>query len=68
MVGTFTNIQVRFVFSAKHRAGLITPERRPRLDEYLGGIFRQTGAVLYEIGGTVLKKREIEHDETHIWD
>ena len=58
MVGTFSNIQLRFVFSAKQRATLVTPELRPRLDEYLGGIFRQAGAILHEIRGTVEEARD----------
>ena len=35
---TFSNLLVHLVFSTKERARLITPEVRPRLYAYMGGI------------------------------
>jgi len=51
MADTYTNILFHIIFSTKHRRPLITPEIKPRLYEYMGGIIRNHGGVLYEIGG-----------------
>ena len=51
MAGTFTNITLHVVFSTKSRKPFITDEIRPRLYDYMGGIVRSEGGVLYEIGG-----------------
>ena len=51
MSGTFHNLKFHLVFSTKHREPWLTPDIRPRVHEYLGGIIRgERGAVL-EIGG-----------------
>ena len=52
MAGTFSNILFHIVFSIKERRPFITTELQPRLYEYLGGIVRNEGGTLYEIGGT----------------
>lgn len=51
MAGTFTQIALHFVFSTKHRAPLITPDRRDELYKYIGGIVRNEKGVMVEIGG-----------------
>jgi putative transposase len=51
MSDTFTNLLVHIVFSTKHRAPLIQEPLQERLYEYLGGILRQKGGILLEIGG-----------------
>jgi putative transposase len=51
MSDTFTNLLVHIVFSTKHRTPLIQEPLRERLYEYLGGILRQKGGILLEIGG-----------------
>jgi putative transposase len=50
--GTFANIQLHLVFSTKHREPLIVPDMRQRLYSYMGGVIRNEGCSLYEIGGT----------------
>src|SRR4051812_31431834 len=50
MAGTFTNLLFHIVFSTRDRAPLITPELRPKLFNYIGGILREHGGVLMEIG------------------
>jgi len=52
MAGTFTSIQFHLVFSTHNWEPYITPDLKPRLYEYIGGIIRSKGGVLYEIGGT----------------
>jgi putative transposase len=47
---TFTNLLVHIVFSTKNREPLITPVLRPELEKYLGGILRNEGGSLLEIG------------------
>lgn len=51
MPHTFTSIHCHFVFSTKHRQPLITPDIRPRLFDYLGGILRSERGVMLAIGG-----------------
>ena len=51
MPGTFTNLNYHLVFSTKRRQYLINSELRLRLYDYLGGIIRAEGGVLYQIGG-----------------
>jgi REP element-mobilizing transposase RayT len=52
MSHTYSKLLTHFVFSTKGRAALITPELQPKLYAYTGGIVRDTGAALLEIGGT----------------
>ena len=52
MAGTFTNLLFHMVFSTRDRAPLITPQLRPELFNYIGGILREQGGVLLEIGAT----------------
>ena len=52
MAGTFTHIQFHLVFSTKNREPYITAALKSRLYDYMGGIIRSEGGVLYEIGGT----------------
>ena len=51
MAGTFTCLNYHIVFSTKDRKPLIDKAIQPRLYEYLGGIVRDEGGVLYQIGG-----------------
>ena len=51
MPGTFTNLNYHIVFSTKHRIPQIKPEWRQRMYDYIGGIIRNEGGVLYDIGG-----------------
>jgi len=50
MAGTFTNLLFHIVFSTKDRAALITAEIQQELFNYIGGILREQGGVLLEIG------------------
>ena len=50
MPGTYTQILFHAVFSTKHRRALITPEIRPRLYAYIGGIVRAEKGTLHTIG------------------
>jgi putative transposase len=52
MPQSFTCLHYHFVFSTKHRAPLITPDMRPRLWEYLGGIVRGQKGIPLQSGGT----------------
>jgi REP element-mobilizing transposase RayT len=52
MPQSYTCLHYHLVFSTKGRAPLITPDLRPRLWEYLGGIVRGEGGVPIQIGGT----------------
>ncbi len=52
MADTYHSLLYHLVFSTKNRVGYITPEIRPRLHDYLGGIVRAKKGVVYEIGGT----------------
>lgn len=51
MAQSYTNLIYHIVFSTKNRESLITPETQPRLYEYIGGIIRNKGGILLEIGG-----------------
>ena len=51
MAGTFTCLNYHIVFSTKDRQPLIDAAIQNRLHEYLGGIVRGAGGVLYQIGG-----------------
>jgi putative transposase len=51
MAQSYTNLIYHIVFSTKNREPLITPETQPRLYEYIGGIIRNKGGILLEIGG-----------------
>lgn len=51
MAQSYTNLIYHIVFSTKNREPLITNETQPRLYEYLGGIIRNKGGILLEIGG-----------------
>jgi len=48
MAHTFTHLLTHIVFSTKDREQLFAPEIRDRLYPYLGGIFRELGAVMIE--------------------
>ena len=50
MADTYTNLLVHIVFSTKNREPLITPTLRPEMEKYLGGILRNEGSALLEIG------------------
>ena len=49
--GTYTNLNYHFVFSTKNREPIIDNVWRETLYEYIGGIVRSEGGVLYRIGG-----------------
>ncbi len=51
MSDTYTNLLYHIVFSTKHRAPIITEGIRERLYKYIGGIVRNEGGALLEIGG-----------------
>src|SRR4051794_36473563 len=51
MPQSFVNLQYHLIFSTKDRTPWLTPELRPRLYAYLGGIFRSEGGVLTVEGG-----------------
>lgn len=51
MPGTFSNVLLHIVFSTKKRAPLITSAVQPRLYKFVGGIVRNEGGMLLEIGG-----------------
>ena len=51
MANTFTNLLFHIVFSTKHRAPFIREPLRERLYGYMGGILREEGGILLEIGG-----------------
>lgn len=51
MAQSFSQILFHIVFSTKARQSSITPDVRPRLYDYMGGIIRQQRGVLYAIGG-----------------
>ena len=51
MAGTFSNLLYHIIFSTKNRAPLITDQIRKPLYEYIGGIIREEGGTLLEIGG-----------------
>ena len=52
MPQSYTCLHYHLVFSTKHRAPAITPEIRPRLWEYFGGIVRGQKGIPVQIGGT----------------
>ena len=51
MASTLTNLLYHVVFSTKGRSPLITDEVREPLYRYVGGIVRNQGGALLEIGG-----------------
>ena len=51
MASTLTNLLYHVVFSTKGRLPLITGEIRDPLYRYIGGIIRNQGGTLIEIGG-----------------
>ncbi|PHR97630.1 MAG: transposase [Blastopirellula sp.] len=51
MPNTYTNLLYHIVFSTKHRASLITDSLQDELYKYIGGIIREHGGTLLEIGG-----------------
>lgn len=51
MPHTYSNVLVHIVFSTKNRFPFISPEIRPRLYAYIGGVIRKTGGSLIEVGG-----------------
>jgi putative transposase len=51
MPKSYTNLLYHIVFSTRDRRPLITPDRRPRLYEYIGGTIRNLGGILLAIGG-----------------
>jgi putative transposase len=51
MAHTHTNLLFHLVFSTKGRAPLLTPELKPRLFAYMGGIIRELGGTALSING-----------------
>ena len=49
---SLSSLHVHFVFSTKHRKPCITPDLRPRLHAYLGGIARELKAKAVIVNGT----------------
>ncbi len=48
---SYTALDYHIVYSTKDRLELITPEVRPRLYDYIGGIIAQEGGQMREVGG-----------------
>ncbi len=61
MSATYSNILFPVVFSTKDRKPCITPQVRPRLYEYLGGVIR-------DLFIAFRKAHNIQYDERYIWD
>jgi REP element-mobilizing transposase RayT len=53
MADTFTNLLTHVIFSTKDRLPLITPEIKPRLHAYLGGIVRSLDGIALAIDGPI---------------
>ena len=51
MPRSYTNLIYHIVFSTKERRPLITPDRKERLYEYIGGIVRGLGGISLAING-----------------
>ncbi|HKH49585.1 MAG TPA: IS200/IS605 family transposase [Thermoanaerobaculia bacterium] len=51
MANTFTNLLIHIVFSTKNRIPFLHDSARERTYEYMGGIIREKGGILLEIGG-----------------
>jgi REP element-mobilizing transposase RayT len=51
MPGTFSQLLLHAVFSTKHREPWITSDIQTRLYSFMGGIVRDEGGLLYDIGG-----------------
>jgi len=58
MAHSFASLYYHIVFSTKDRRPFITPELRPRLAAYMGGILRQHRGALLDLNGTA--------DHTHL--
>jgi len=52
MANSYISCHVHYIFSTKQRRRLITPEIRPRLWVYLGGIARENKMKAVAVGGT----------------
>lgn len=52
MGDAYTSCHIHYIFSTKERRPLLTPDLRPRLWAYLGGIARENGMGTVAIGGT----------------
>jgi putative transposase len=52
MANTYTNLLYHIVFSTQDRRPCLTPEVRPDLYAYIGGILRNHGGILLAAGGT----------------
>ncbi len=52
MAGTYTNLLYHLTFSTEGRRPLISPQLKPDLHAYMGGIVRGEGGSLLEINGT----------------
>jgi putative transposase len=51
MSRAYTNLLTHLVFGTKYRQPLITPDIKPELHAYLGGLVRELGGKAYAIGG-----------------
>ena len=51
MASTLTNLLYHIIFTTKDREPLLMGPMRQELESYIGGIVRNTGGVLLEIGG-----------------
>jgi REP element-mobilizing transposase RayT len=51
MAKSYTNLLYHLVFGTRERQPLITPERKQRLYEYVGGTIRGLGGISLAIGG-----------------
>ncbi len=52
MPQSYVSLNYHLVFSTKDRLRLLTPELRPRIYDYLGGILHNQGGALLLAGGT----------------
>lgn len=51
MASTLTNLLYHIVFSTKHREPIIGPSIHDNLYAYIGGIIREDGGTLLQVGG-----------------
>jgi REP element-mobilizing transposase RayT len=51
MPKSYTNLLYHIIFSTRDRRPIITPHRRTRLYDYVGGIIREVGGISLAIGG-----------------
>jgi putative transposase len=51
VANTYTQLHIQFVFAVKYRQGLIQPEWKERLFQYIAGIFRRNEHKMLQVNG-----------------